>query len=166
MNEALLDAIKEAYALAPASKYVIHTLEVRQTGVQPTVYLAQSPRAITALDELGNSRTFEPSGFQFTLPPVTEEGFPTLNVAIDNTDRRVSDFIKTAADSDVEVELWYRPYLSDDLTQPQMDPPIVLYLKEVSISANQVTGRATFMDLVNKKFPSDLYARDRFPTLG
>jgi hypothetical protein len=166
MNDSLEAAIKEAYVLAPAGKHIIHTLEIRQTGVQDTVYLAQSRVAVVALDEDGNSRTFEPSGFQFSLPPVTEEGFPTLSVAIDNIDRRVTDFINTAKTSEVPVELWYRPYLSDDLTGPQMDPPVVMYLQDVNIAVHQVTGRATFVDLVNKKFPSIIYDRTRFPTLG
>ncbi len=64
------------------------------------------------------------------------------------------------------MEVVYRPYLSDDLTQPQMDPPLVLYLKEIQVNTYQVTGRATFMDIVNKRFPSELYTRLRFPSLG
>ena len=64
------------------------------------------------------------------------------------------------------VEIIYRPYLSTDLTQSQMIPPLVLYLKDIQITAAQIVGRATFMDVVNKKFPTELYTRARFPGLG
>lgn len=166
MNETLQDAIKEAFVLAPSSKVILHTLEIRQTGVQDPIFIVQSRRGITATDEEGNSRYFEPVGFQFSLPPSTEEGFQSLTVSIDNIGRVASDFVEKARQTEVPVKLIYRPYLSDDLTGPQMNPPLVLFLKEVQITAASVTGRATFMDILNKKFPSELYIRSRFPTLG
>jgi len=164
-NPTLQDAIKEAFASCPTSKVIYDTLEVRQTGVQPAIFLVRARQSIVANDENGTPHTFLPVGFQFTLPPENEEGFRSLNIAIDNIDRRVSDFVQTAMSSKVPVEIVYRPYLSDDLTQPQMNPPLVLWLKEIQITTAQVTGRATFMDLVNKKFPSELYTRARFPAL-
>lgn len=166
MNPALQDAIREAFAIAPANKVVLHTLEIRQEGVQPSIYIAQARRGFTALDENGTARDFEPSGFQFSLPPSNEEGFQSLNIAIDNTGRRVTDFINAAKSEQEPVKVIYRPYVSDDLTQPQMSPPLVLFLKDMKANAMQVTGRATFMDIVNKKFPAELYTRGRFPALG
>ncbi len=166
MSQAITDALKEAYASAPATKTIIDTIEVHQAGVQPAVYLAQSRLDVVAFDENSVQQTFRASGFQFTLPPANEEGFRSLNIAIDNIGREVSGFINTAKGSVVPVKITYRPYLSDDLSAPQMIPPLVLILKDVEITTLQVTGRATFMDIVNKKFPSELYTRDRFPSLG
>lgn len=166
MNDALSEAIKEAYAVAPANMVVYHTLEIRQPTVQGSIFLVQSRTSIIALDEEGEEHTFEPVGFQFALPPSNEEGFKSLNIAIDYVGRRVKDFIRAAKSSKVPVEIIYRPYLSNDLTGPQMDPPLVLYLKDVAVAQGQVTGRATFMDLVNKLFPFEKYNRQRFPALG
>lgn len=166
MNPALQDAIREAFAIAPTNKVILHTLEVRQEGIQDPVFLAKSRRGFTALLETSEARYFEPSGFDFSLPPSDEEGFQSLNIAIDNVGQRVTDFMKLAMTEEVPVTVLYRPYLSDDLSQPQMSPPLVLYLKDVKIDAMQITGRATFMDIVNKKFPAELYNRDRFPTLA
>jgi hypothetical protein len=165
MNDAFTDVIKEAFALAPSDKVIYHTLEIRQDTVQGSVFLVQSRRSITAFDENGIEHTFEPSGFQFSLPPSNEEGFRSLNIAIDNIGRRVSDFVEIAQSEAVPVWVIYRPYLSDDLSQPQMIPPLVLFLKDIEIGAYQVTGQATFMDIVNKKFPNQLYTRERFPAL-
>jgi hypothetical protein len=166
MNDAYLDAIKEAFAIAPASTVIYHTLQIRQTGVQSSVFLVQSRRSIIAADENGNWHTFEPVGFQFSLPPSNSEGFQSLNLAIDNIGRRVTDFVETAMSAVQPVEVLYRPYLNTDLTAPQMNPPILLYLKDIEMTDLQVTGRATFMDILNKKFPLDLYTRARFPALG
>lgn len=166
MNDSYSDAIKEAFAVAPATNVTLHTLEIRQDGVQSPIYLVQSHRALMAKDENGVFQTFGPSGFQFSMPPSTGDGFTSLNIAITNIGRRASDFIDIAKTAPIPVQVIYRPYLSDDLSKPQMIPPLVLYLKDAQINVIQVLGQATFMDLVNKKFPSELYTRERFPALG
>ena len=162
----LSDAIKEAFAIAPSNVVVLHTLTVEQEGVQDPVYLVQSRGTVEAVDENGFTRSYRPSGFAFSLPPSNEEGFRNLNITIDNTTREVSDFIDVAKGSMVPITITYRPYLSTDLTTPHMIPPLVLYLKDVQITANTVSGKATFMDIVNKKFPSEIYTREKFPTLA
>jgi len=161
----LEDAIKEAYASCPTSKVILETLEIKQTGVQSPIYIVKSRQGITANDEIGRTIVFRPCGFQITLPAQNEDGFRSLNIAVDNVGREITDFVTTAMSQNVPVEVVYRPYLSDDLTRPQMNPPLVLYLKELQVNAFQVTGRATFMDLVNRKFPTELYTRARFPAL-
>jgi len=171
MNDAYSEAIKEAFAVCPSNLVIYHTLQVRQVGVQSSVFLVQARRPITAADELGNYHLFEPVGFQFTLPPSNTEGFRSLNLAIDNITQRLVDFIEAAKNAlalptPVPVEAIYRPYLNTDLSVPQMNPPIVLYLKDVEMTDTQVTGRATFMDVVNRKFPLEIYTRKRFPSLG
>jgi hypothetical protein len=165
MNTSLTEAIKEAYAIAPASKIVIHTLQISQDGVQDPIYIAQSRHEFVALDEHGVQRYYAPVGFQFSLPSSDEEGFKSLTIAIDNVDRRVTEFVDIAKSEEQPVKVIYRPYLSDDLSGPQMIPPLVLFLKELQITTFQVVGRATFMDIVNKPFPNQLYTRDRFPAL-
>lgn len=166
MSDSFQDAIKEAFAIAPVNKVIYHTLEIKQDGVQDPIYIVQAREGIVATDEDGNERSFKPVGFEFSLPPANEEGFRSLNIAIDNINRQASDFINKAKENETTVEIIYRPFLSDDLTRPQMDPPLVLYLKEAQATDFQVVGRATFMDVVNKKFPSELYTRKRFPSLG
>jgi hypothetical protein len=165
MNPALQEAIKEAYASAPANQCILHTLEIRQRGIQARIFLVRSLREITATLEDGNQQLFEPSGFNFSLPVSDNQGFQSLNISIDNIGLRVSDFCNRAVEQRVTVEIVYRPYLSTDLSAPQMNPPLLLYLKDVKVTSVQVTGRATFMDIINKHFPSELYIRDRFPTL-
>lgn len=164
-NPALSEAIKEAYAIAPSNKVILDTLEIRQTGVQSPIFIVRSLNPIVATDENGHDHTFQAVGFQFSLPSETEDGFKSLSISIDNVGRTVRDFIDTAKSERITVEMLYRPYLSDDLSQPQMIPPLLLYLKDIQVTPQQVTGRATFMDLINKKFPLEIYSRERFPAL-
>ncbi len=166
MNDVWQEAIKESYASAPSDVIVYETLEIRQEGVQNAVYIVRAVDGITATDENGLDHDFEPAAFQVTIPPANEEGVRSLNIAIDNIDRRVSDFIDLAKSEVQPVTVIYRPYVSTDLSTPQMDPPLVLTLKDINITPLQVTGKATFMDLVNRKFPSEIYTRLRFPALG
>ena len=170
MNTSLQDAIKEAYALAPSDKVIYDTLEIRQgddsSEVQDPIFIVRSARGIAAVDENGVPHEFLPMAFQFTLPPSSEEGFTSLGIAIDNIGRAVSDFIEIAKSIEVPVKVIYRPYLSTDLSTPQMIPPLVLFLKDIQVTSEQVTARATFMDVINKKFPVELYVRSRFPALG
>jgi hypothetical protein len=63
------------------------------------------------------------------------------------------------------VEVVYRPYLNTYLSTPQMNPPLVFYLKDIQVTPQQIVGKATFMELVNRRFPSELYSRLRFPFL-
>lgn len=165
-NPSLQDAIKEAYAIAPAGKVVLDTLEIRQTGVQDPIFIVRARNAFVAFDENNVERTFLPLGFQLSLPTEDEDGFRSLNISVDNIGRVISDFVEIAKSEETTVEAVYRPYLSDDTSGPQMVPPLVLFLKDIQVSSHQVTARATFMDLINKKFPSELYTRARFPSLG
>lgn len=166
MNDALTEAIKEAYAVAPSTVAIIETLEIRQEDVQLPIFLAKHHIAIEAFDENGDLHTFNPAGFQLSLPPANEEGFRSLNVVMDNVDRRLTEFIKLAKSEPVPITIIYRPYVSTDLSTPHMLPPLVLFLKEVQVVGATVTGRATFMDIVNKAFPNERYTRARFPALG
>lgn len=165
MNEAFLAAIREAYASCPTTEVLLETLEIRQTGVQTPIYIVRDRVPLIAKDENGATLTFQPCGFQFSLPPQNEDGFRSMNIVVDNIGREISDFVKACLASRVPVEVIYRPYLSTDLEGPQMVPPLVLYLTDITITATQVQARATFLNLVNRKFPSDLYTRTRFPNL-
>ena len=166
MNTALTEAIKEAYALAPSNIVVIETLELTHPSVGGSLYMVQDRVPLTLTLETGKSVEFEPVPFRFTLPSAGENGRQELRLAIDNIDRRVSDFVNQAKDYPEPVKVIYRPYLSNDFTKPQMNPPLSLSLQQISMTVVEVSGRATFADILNKKFPSELYTRRRFPSLG
>jgi hypothetical protein len=167
MNTALKEALVEAYACAPSNVAVLETLEVSHPSLPGgTLYLVKNLADLTFTLEDTSTQLFKACGFNITLPAAGDSGLQELNIAIDNIDRAVSDFVYTASTYEQPVKLVYRPYLSDDLTTPQMDPPLELYLTDVSVTLFQVTGKATFVDVINTKFPADIYTRARFPSLG
>ena len=165
-NQALTEALKEAYALAPTEIVILHTLQLSHPSLIEDLFLVQDiVEHDFTLEDL-SIETFEPVGFRFALPPIGDQGLQELTISIDNTDRRITDFVNTIKGQPGTTEVRYRPYLSNDLTTPQMDPPLLLFLKEISITAVQIQGRATFADIINKRYPSEWYTRERFPSLG
>lgn len=164
MNSALSEAIREAYAVAPSSKAVIDTLELRLDGAEP-LYIYRGVEPLQMRLETGAWVTFEPVPFRFKLPKSSDTSSQSLDISMDNVDSRVAEFIVAAKGSLKPVEVVYRPYLSDDLTQPQMDPPLVLYLKGAAITTATASAQASFVDIVNKRFPNDYYTSTRFPGL-
>lgn len=133
---------------------------------QDAFYLVKDLQGHNMTLENNETKYFEASGFKIELPEKNEEGVQDLTIAIDNTDLKVSDFIKEALKiPNQPIQIKYRPYLSNDFSRPQLDPPLVLYLSEVSIDRFEVTGRASFADILNKKFLTEKYTATRFPGL-
>ena len=167
MNSASLsDAIKEAYATAPSALIVLNTLEIRHESIATPFYLIQAQQNMMLT--LGNGQVVEflALPFDLTLPKAGDDGLQELNITIDNVDLQISDFLKKASTFASPVEILFSPYLSNDLTTPQMVPPLRLFMKDASITTTEISVRATMADLINKKFPRELYTRERFPGLG
>ena len=171
MNPALSEALKEAYAMAPSNVFVIETIELQHPDIEGVLRFVAGYENLEAWIEGQNSEVdpatvFERGAFRIKLPSSGNDGFQNLQITVDNVDRRISDFCQIAATHKEPIVILYRPYLSNDLTAPQLDPPLTLYLRDVTISEFNVTGKASFADIINRKFPSQLYTRTRFPSLG
>lgn len=160
----LEDAIREAYATARNDVVYIETLEI-SNPLTDTMYLVRDRVDHNLTLENGEVKLFRATAFRFTLPAAGENGLQELNLAVDNVDRRVTDFVNAVRESNDPVVIKYRPYLSEDPTTPQMNPPLTLYLVDIVITAVEVSGRATFADILNRKFLTDIYSRRRFPAL-
>lgn len=59
----------------------------------------------------------------------------------------------------------YRPYLSTDLSVPQMIPPLTLVLSDVQANITKITAKARMMDIGNRSFPNENYTPKRFAGL-
>lgn len=166
MNTTLHPAIVEAYAIAPAGVSQIHTLELRHVSMSEPMFLVQGFFHKELKTVIGGPLVkFRACGFSFTLPATDDGGLQELNITIDNVNNRVSDFCEAAMIFPAPVEIYYRPYLSSDPNTPLMEPPLRLFLKDVTVSESQVSGRAVPVDFLNLKFPTELYDSDKFPPL-
>lgn len=167
-NTSYQAAIKEAYALAPSDLVILDTIILSHPSLAgETIYMVNALQDYTlTLTDGVTSQLFTARPFSFKLPPAGDKGIQELQIAFDNVDRSVSDFLNGAKDYRTPAKILYCPYLSTDLTTPQLDPPLELNLTDVKVTAHKATGRATFADLINKKHPRELYTRGRFPSLG
>lgn len=161
-----LPAIKEAFAVATSNVAHLDTLEISHPSLPNKIRIVKNRTDLTLTLETGESVLFDGTAFRMALPPSGDNGLQELTISIDNVDRQVSDFLNSVKSSSLPPQITYRPYLSNDLTEPQMDPPLVLFLSDAKVTVFEATGRASFADLINKKFPTETYTRDRFPGLG
>lgn len=165
-NNAYLPAIREAFAVATAGDPPLDTIQVSHPSRPDSIYLVKNREDLDLTLETGTTITFKGCAFRMALPPSGDNGLQELTVAVDNVDREASDYLDSVKTTGVPVQVTYRPYLNSVRTEPQMDPPLVLFLGDAKITVFEVTGRASFADLINKKFPTQLYVRSRFPSLG
>ena len=166
MSASFTDALKEAYASAPSNIVILETIRLVHSVNGPLVSMVRDRTDHLMTLETNEQVLFEAVPFRFALPDKNDQGIQELSIAIDNVDKRVSDFIKDLRNTEGFITVEYRPYLSNDLTAPQMNPPLILTLTDISINVFEVTARATFADIINRPFPSELYTRARFPSLG
>lgn len=176
-NDTLSLALREAYASAPSDVVILHTLELRHPsfidddGQAMAIRVVRDNQNLTARMEAtaplnaGEMVEFIAMGFDLELPPVDTAPVPEISITLDNVSREIVTHLDRAAESQDKIEITYRPYLSDDLEGPQMDPPFTLVLTEVSADASRVTGKARMLDVGNKAFPSETYNALRFAGL-
>lgn len=176
-NTQLSQALREAYAAAPADVVILHTLEVRHSsfvdeqGAPTAIRVVRDHADLTARLEAtaplnpGEMVTFVAMGFDLELPSVDTAPVPEISITLDNVSREIVKHLDGAAESQEKIEVTYRPYLSTDLEGPQLDPPITLVLTDVEATVFRVTGRARILDIGNKAFPAQTYSAVNFPGL-
>jgi hypothetical protein len=174
----LSEALKEAYASSPNDVVILHTLEFRhpdfknESGVTTAIRVVRDQQDLFA--RLESSASLDPSqtvrfvamGFDLDLPPVDIAPVPEVVLTLDNVSREIVKHLDAASESEASIEVTYRPYLSNDMEGPQMDPPITLVLTEVEADVMRVSARARMVDIGNKAFPGRLYTATEFPGLA
>ena len=167
----LSQALKEAYAAAPDSVVAYHTLEIYHPSFTQPIRVVrdfvdlQATLESTAPRDASQSVTFIGFGFDIVPPEVSATGVPQCQITIDNVSRDIVANLELAIASNQPITVIYRLFLSSDLSAPQNNPPMTLTIISMSADVFKVTATATFGDLVNKRFPSQMYTTDRFPGL-
>lgn len=171
VDTSLSQAIKEAYAAAPADVVTLHTLEFRHAAFSAPIRVVRDHHDHTCTLEAGapvdggQAVLFVAFAFDIVPPEVTDAAAPEVVITIDNVSMEIEDNIRAALQTTDKVEVTYRPYLSTDLSAPQIDPPLTLPLTQISADNYTVTARARLGDYANRKFPSEEYTALRFPGL-
>lgn len=167
----LEDALAEAYASAPSSEVILHTLEIRHPSFTVPIRVVRDFHDFTAYLEAdapadpGAAVTFVAMAFDFSLPDVEKAVSPEIDISLDNVSGELIGYLDAAAQTPDLIEITYRPYLASDPSGPQMNPPLTLVIRSVSADVFRVRARAGFADLANRKFPNEVYDAERFPGL-
>jgi len=164
-NDSFTNALKEAYALTSYENVVLDTLTIEHRKFYP-IYLVKGSKDRLLTLEDGRTVKFKAAGFAFTMPVQGGDGVSEVNITIDNAGIVVEDLIAAISQGRDKVEVTYRPYLEGHPDAPEIDPPYRFTMTDIVVDEKAFSGRATLRDMVNKKFPSDMYVRSRFPSLG
>ena len=179
MTDATLsEALKEAYASAPSDVTILHTLELRH----PTFFDDNGNRTAirvvrdnishfctledTAPLDAGKTVEFIAMAFDLQLPPVETVPVPEITLTLDNVSTEIIQYLDNAIETQDMIEMTYRPYLSDDKSCPQMNPPITLVITDIQVDVLKITATARMMDIGNKSFPAENYTVSKYPGLG
>ena len=161
----LSEAIKEAYASAPADVVIYHTLEINHPAFSEPIYVVRDYQDLNANLEDGTPVTFLRFAFNLVKPEVSATGVPQCTVEIDNVSRDILANVQLAMGSTALITMTYREYISTDLSGPQNDPPMTMVLSNIQADVFKVRATASFGDLNNKRFPNEEYTAERFPGL-
>lgn len=160
------DKIKEDFATAPTDDLQIHTLEIYNDNdpQSETYFLCNDMVDHVLTNEDATQHTYQAANFSFTLPTSDNEGAPEMQISISNIGGVVQNYIERVRDYG-PITVKYRVFLASNTSQPQTDNPLRLFLTEVNIDAFQVNGRVSFVDILNKPFPSINYNISNFPNI-
>ena len=138
------------------------------TLAQPSgvpVYLVNDNEELTATLETGRTVTFVRRSFAINPFTSGEDGALDVTLALDNTDFEASKFLAKAKKSNIPVEVTLRVFLSNDLSQPQNNPPLTLYAVDFQTKGSTVSCKLRWLDLHNSVFPNSFYTPERCPSL-
>jgi len=171
-------ALAEAYASAPSDVVIFHTLELHHpsfydgAGARTAARIVNDYNNLTATLEFnapvnpGGSVTFYAIPFELTLPTEDDGGSPgELVLSIDNCVQFLHGYLEAAAVSEAPIQVYYRPYLSTDLSAPHISPPLIMTINNIKTDDFRVTARCGFGSLTNRRFPYLNYTVARFPGL-
>ena len=161
----LSQALKEAYAAAPADVVVYDTITLNHPAFDQPIYLVNDYDDLLALLEDSTPVTFLRFAFRLVRPEVSPVGVPQVTVEIDNVSRDILANVQLAMQSTGIITMTYRQYISTDLSAPQNDPPMTMELSNINADVFKVSATAGFGDLQNKRFPNQEYTAERFPGL-
>ena len=171
-DDTLSQAIKEAYASAPANVVIYHTMELWHPAFTTPIRVVRDYADLTATLESTAPRnaseavTFIAFNFDFTKPEVSAAGIPQITITMDNVDRSIVANIESALGSTELVSVIYREFISTDLSSPQNNPPLSMTIMSVTADVFKVTAVAGFPNLMNKRFPTTEYSTEVFTGLA
>lgn len=108
---------------------------------------------------------FRPVPSQIVLPARDDGGTQELSVVWCGIEDEARTFLDAAiADGTQPIRVRYSVYIEGNAA-PQIDPWIELTLTSIAVSRESVAAVATRADILNRRFPTEVYRVDRYPGL-
>lgn len=158
-----MSIIETVYASAPSDKVILPTLEILVPGEDP-IRVVAAYEDLTATLETAETVTFQAGPFEYREPSKNTNGQQTLTFAIANVTGEAQRAVESALASDAEVPINYRVFLSTDLTAPAQ-LPYKMTLRGGTFEGMMVQVEAGYFDILNHRWPRNLYTADFAPGL-
>jgi len=171
------EAIKEAFASCPTDAVILHTIElvhsyfITDAGLPTSIKIVHNTENIiagieaTAPIDRGKMVEFIAMPFEMILPENSKDKIPEIKITIDNVAGEIIKAVSGASERYEQIRLIYRPYLSTDLSRPQLKKPPVFYIGNIYADNYKITCAAKIKDYLNLVFLSRTYTIDQFPGL-
>jgi hypothetical protein len=171
------EAIAESMASATVGDPLLLALELRrdwtEAGEPVAARVVNDFRPLTATLEAdaplnpGEAVEFTPVPFRHARQEQTDSGAPAaIGVEVDNVSQTLTELLMRDKTSREPLRLIEREYLPSDTSAPHVMPPTKLVLAKVEASSTTVSAQASFGDLTTRRFPVDLFTRERFSALS
>jgi hypothetical protein len=154
----LTDAIKEAYAHAPAVTYY-DTLQIDNEDFVNPILVVDSFVPTTRTEG-----TFIPVKFDYTLPETAGGVRGEMTISIIGVPKEVRAQIRNATSGRKPYMLTYRQYINDAM-EPDAEYPVPLSIAGISESHVGIEIQALLPDLVGSYFPRKLMTTKALPGL-
>lgn len=166
-NNSFKKALKELFTYSDKWDVFLDTLEISHPGISDSLFLVNNEENWEMITEDNRCAVFSSRSFTVTPPTSGRVGSSEMTFEIDNADLVISRFFdRVNTDSKIPVSITRRFYVSRDLTAPQTEVPLTLFVTDVQVNNFVVSGRANFAGIINISYPTETYERNRFPSLG
>lgn len=173
------EAYAEAIAVAPATRAMLDTLEMRhsefrdENGNPYAIRIVNDHEDLTATLEAdapmdaGEEVLFLALPIEVSGPDETDSSeTPSISIAVDGVSQHVVKQLDLAVQTLEPVLITFRVYASDDTSGPAMLPAITMTLRDVEVGEMRITARASFFDPTNRAFPRQDYVAASYPGLS
>ena len=143
---------------------IISTLELSCPAWSEPVLICNGFENQTCITEDLRTLVFIAAGIDVALPKKGNTGGQTLTFAIGNVTGEAQQKIDQALDDEQRITATYRMFLASDKSTPA-EPPYKMTVLGGTMQGAGVQIQCGFFDLINTKWPRELYTTDFAPGL-
>lgn len=169
MNTSYDDALREVATQCPSNTAMLDTLSFFHPYAGYYNIVNDREDLFRPFSELGATKQFKAASFAVSLPDSNSDGVQNLKITVPNVDNVAGNWLDQIPINEKDpVEVTYRVYLkgATNTSGPSNVPPTVMYIRDIQIDIFTVSAVAVFKSVVNKKYPSEYYTLEKFPSLG